>query len=64
MGSTALLVIVVATALACDFTNGFHDAANAIATAIATGALRPRLAVLFSASPCSTSNGHRGEAGR
>ncbi|MBV8066040.1 MAG: inorganic phosphate transporter [Actinobacteria bacterium] len=49
MGSTALLVIVVATALAFDFTNGFHDSANAVGTAVATGALRPRLAVLLSA---------------
>jgi len=40
-----LLVIVVATALAFDFTNGFHDTANATASSIATGALRPRLAV-------------------
>ena len=49
MGSTALLVLVIATALAFDFTNGFHDSSNAVGTAIATGALRPRLAVLLSA---------------
>jgi inorganic phosphate transporter, PiT family len=49
MGSTTLLVLVVATALAFDFTNGFHDTANAIATAVTTGALRPRVAVLLSA---------------
>src|SRR4051812_20235631 len=42
MGSELLLVIVVVTALAFDFTNGFHDTANAMATSIATGALRPR----------------------
>jgi PiT family inorganic phosphate transporter len=44
-GSLALLVIVVATAIAFDFTNGFHDTANAMATSIATRALRPRVAV-------------------
>jgi PiT family inorganic phosphate transporter len=43
--SELLLVIVVATALAFDFTNGFHDTANAMATSIATRALRPRVAV-------------------
>jgi PiT family inorganic phosphate transporter len=46
----ALLVIVVATALAFDFTNGFHDTGNAMATSIATRALTPRRAVLLSAS--------------
>ena len=45
MGSELLLTIVVVTALAFDFTNGFHDTANAMATSIATGALRPRVAV-------------------
>ena len=45
MGSELLLIIVVVTALAFDFTNGFHDTANAMATSIATGALRPRVAV-------------------
>lgn len=44
-----VLLIVVATALAFDFTNGFHDTANAMATSIATGALRPRVAVGLSA---------------
>lgn len=43
-----VLLIVVCTALAFDFTNGFHDTANAMATSIATGALRPRTAVLLS----------------
>lgn len=43
-----VLLIVVVTALAFDFTNGFHDTANAMATSIATGALRPRTAVLLS----------------
>jgi PiT family inorganic phosphate transporter len=44
-----ILVIVVATALIFDFTNGFHDTANAVATAISTRALRPRVAVLLAA---------------
>ncbi len=45
-----LLVIVVATALAFDFTNGFHDTGNAMATSIATRALKPKQAVLLSAT--------------
>nr|WP_120491803.1 inorganic phosphate transporter [Corynebacterium lactis] len=45
-----ILAIVVITALAFDFTNGFHDTANAMATSIATGALRPVVAVAFSAA--------------
>ncbi len=49
MESDLLLVAVVATALAFDFTNGFHDTANAMATSIATRALRPRQAVALSA---------------
>ncbi|MGV1007827.1 MAG: inorganic phosphate transporter [Dermatophilaceae bacterium] len=44
-----ILVLVVVTALAFDFTNGFHDTGNAMATSIATGALRPRVAVGLSA---------------
>jgi PiT family inorganic phosphate transporter len=48
MGNTALLVIVVITALGFDFTNGFHDTGNAMATSIATGALGPRTAVALS----------------
>ncbi|MFF3946994.1 anion permease [Streptomyces sp. NPDC001902] len=40
-----LIVIVIVTALAFDFTNGFHDTANSMATSIATGALTPRVAV-------------------
>jgi len=47
--ASLLVVIVVITALAFDFTNGFHDTANAMATSIATGALRPRTAVALSA---------------
>src|SRR5436190_15667807 len=42
----ALLVIVVVVALGFDFTNGFHDTANAVATSVSTRALSPRLAVL------------------
>src|SRR5689334_24268252 len=44
-GTTALLTIVVITAVGFDFTNGFHDTANAMATTIATRALPPRTAV-------------------
>ncbi len=44
-----ILVIVVVTALAFDFTNGFHDTGNAMATSIATGALKPKVAVGLSA---------------
>ncbi|GHJ37020.1 inorganic phosphate transporter [Streptomyces sp. TS71-3] len=44
-----IVVAVVLAALAFDFTNGFHDTANAMATSIATHALRPRVAVLISA---------------
>jgi inorganic phosphate transporter, PiT family len=47
--STLLLVAVVAVALFFDFTNGFHDTANSIATSVSTGALGPRAAVLSSA---------------
>ncbi len=46
---TLVLVLVVVTALGFDFTNGFHDTANAMATSIATEALRPRVAVALSA---------------
>lgn len=44
-----VLLIVVVTALGFDFTNGFHDTANAMATSIATGALKPKVAVTLSA---------------
>ncbi|GAA1202550.1 low-affinity phosphate transporter PitH [Streptomyces hebeiensis] len=46
---TLLLAIVIATALVFDFTNGFHDTANAMATTISTGALKPKTAVAMSA---------------
>jgi PiT family inorganic phosphate transporter len=44
-----ILVIVVVTALAFDFTNGFHDTANAIATTVSTRAMSPRAAVAMAA---------------
>jgi inorganic phosphate transporter, PiT family len=46
---TLLLVLTIAVALFFDFTNGFHDTANAIGTTIGTRALPPRVAVIFSA---------------
>ncbi len=45
----ALVVVVVALALGFDYTNGFHDAANAIATSVSTRALTPRAALLMAA---------------
>ena len=45
MSSDVILVIVVGTALAFDFTNGFHDTANVVATSISTGAARPSVAI-------------------
>src|SRR4051812_7192866 len=47
--NNVLLVVVVLVALGFDFTNGFHDTANAVATSISTRALSPRLAVLIAA---------------
>ncbi|WP_059009458.1 inorganic phosphate transporter [Streptomyces specialis] len=47
---TLLIAIVLITALAFDFTNGFHDTANAMATTISTGAMRPKAAVAMSAA--------------
>src|ERR687895_2198232 len=44
-----ILIIVVVTALAFDFTNGFHDTANAVATSISTRAMKPRVAVSLAA---------------
>ncbi|WP_232734114.1 inorganic phosphate transporter [Kitasatospora sp. CB02891] len=46
---TFLVAVVIITALAFDFTNGFHDTANAMATSIATGALKPKVAVAIAA---------------
>jgi PiT family inorganic phosphate transporter len=42
-----ILVLLIATALAFDFTNGFHDTGNAMATSIATRALKPKTAVIL-----------------
>ncbi len=47
MSSDTIMVIVVGTALAFDFTNGFHDTANVVATSISTGAARPQVAIGF-----------------
>jgi PiT family inorganic phosphate transporter len=44
-----MVVLVIALALFFDFTNGFHDTANAMATPIATGALKPKVAVALAA---------------
>ncbi|MDT8915821.1 inorganic phosphate transporter [Amycolatopsis sp. PS_44_ISF1] len=49
MDPSLLVVVVIVTALVFDFTNGFHDTANSMATSIATGALRPKVAVAISA---------------
>jgi len=50
METDVVLWIVVATALAFDFTNGFHDTANAVATSISTRAMAPRVAVALAAA--------------
>src|SRR6476646_3710597 len=50
MDSDLILWIVVGTALAFDFTNGFHDTANAVATSISTRAMAPRVAVTLAAA--------------
>jgi len=47
--ATALLVAVVSIALIFDFVNGFHDAANSIATVVATRVLKPWQAVIWAA---------------
>jgi len=49
MDPIVLLVIVVALTLVFDYINGFHDAANAIATVVSTRVLRPTTAVAFGA---------------
>lgn len=49
MDITLIVLLVIALALFFDFTNGFHDTANAMATPIATGALKPKTAVLLAA---------------
>src|SRR6266581_556183 len=45
-----LLVVVIVVALGFDFTNGFHDTANAVATSVSTRALTPRMAVLIASA--------------
>src|SRR2546430_15146203 len=45
MHSDVILVLVIGTALAFDFTNGFHDTANVVATSISTRAVPPRVAI-------------------
>ena len=50
MHSDVILWIVVGTAIAFDFTNGFHDTANSIATSVSTRAMSPRVAVAMAAS--------------
>ena len=49
MSVEIIVLIVVITALVFDFTNGFHDSANAMATSVATGAFKPKVAVLLAA---------------
>ncbi|AMB58122.1 inorganic phosphate transporter [Microterricola viridarii] len=49
MDITLIVVLVIALALFFDFTNGFHDTANAMATPIATGAMKPKVAVTLAA---------------
>ena len=44
-----MVALVIALALFFDFTNGFHDTANAMATPIATGAIKPKTAVTLAA---------------
>jgi inorganic phosphate transporter, PiT family len=48
-GELLTVIIVVATALAFDFTNGFHDTANVVATSVSTRAMGPRVAVAYAA---------------
>ncbi len=50
MHNDVILVIVVGTALVFDFTNGFHDTANVVATSISTRAMAPRIAVAYAAA--------------
>jgi len=50
LNGTILLVVAVVVALGFDFTNGFHDTANAIATSVSTRALQPRIAVMIASA--------------
>jgi len=47
MHTLPILILIVLLAIAFDFINGFHDTANAVATSLATGALRPRTAIIL-----------------
>jgi len=47
--SLLLVIVIVLVALAFDFINGFHDAANSIATVVSTHVLSPGLAVIWAA---------------
>ncbi|HLG93893.1 MAG TPA: inorganic phosphate transporter, partial [candidate division Zixibacteria bacterium] len=49
MDSFSLLIVVVILAVAFDMMNGFHDAANAIATSVSTRVLTPRVAIVMAA---------------
>src|SRR5919202_1900696 len=49
MANGVVVALIIAVALVFDYTNGFHDAANAIATSVSTRALKPRTAVLLAA---------------
>src|SRR6266849_6017634 len=49
MANLELVILVIGVALFFDFMNGFHDAANSIATVVSTGVLQPRLAVAWAA---------------
>lgn len=49
MSGLETLIVIVVIALAFDFSNGWHDAANSIATVVSTGVLSPGLAVLWAA---------------
>src|ERR687884_1202955 len=49
MSGDVLLIVIVMVALSFDFTNGFQDTANAVATSVSTGALSPRMAVAVAA---------------
>src|SRR6478609_2172922 len=49
MNSDIVLVLVIGAALLFDFTNGFHDTANVVATSISTHAMPPRIAVAYAA---------------
>ena len=64
MDSDVILVIVVATALAFDFTNGFHDTANVVATSISTRAMPPRVAVRWRRSSTSSARSSRSRSRR